>query len=84
MNNQFNEESFVSIQCFSVFAVNQIKEVKLEGVTIIKFSKDLLADMRSIKLTETINSLNCKYFLFTLTAFEAKEGEEFEKWSKLE
>jgi len=58
--------------------------VKLEGVTIVKFSKDLLADMRSIKLTETINSLNCKYFLLTLTAFEAQDGEEFDKWSSLE
>lgn len=58
--------------------------MKLEGVTIVKFSKDLLADMRSIKLTETINSLNCKYFLLTLTAFEAQDGEEFDKWSSLE
>ncbi|KAL4446437.1 hypothetical protein ABPG74_001178 [Tetrahymena malaccensis] len=79
-----NLDYFVAIQCFAVFSNNQILEVKLEGTSIIKFNKEKVADMRSIRLTETINSLNCRYFLFTLTIFQGREGEEQNYFQLLE
>ncbi|EAR97521.2 zinc finger transcription factor sma protein, putative (macronuclear) [Tetrahymena thermophila SB210] len=79
-----NLDYFVAIQCFAVFSNNQILEVKLEGTTLVKFNKEKVADMRSIRLTETINSLNCRYFLFTLTTFQGREGNEQKSFELLE
>ncbi|KAL4485695.1 hypothetical protein ABPG72_010957 [Tetrahymena utriculariae] len=79
-----NLDYFVAIQCFAVFSNNQILEVKLEGTSVVKFNKEKVADMRSIRLTETINSLNCRYFLFTLTIFQGREGDEQNSFQLLE
>ena len=34
--------------------------MKLEGNHIVKFSEEKIADMRSIRLAETVNSINVK------------------------
>ena len=34
--------------------------MKLEGNHIVKFSEENIADMRSIRLTEAVNSINVK------------------------
>lgn len=41
----------VAIQCFAIFSGNSILQADLEGNTVAKCSKDLTAELRSIRLT---------------------------------